>query len=457
MASPLLLLLPLAVSSLLLPFAAAARVFSVADYGAAGDGARYDTGAIQAAVDACAAAGGGRVLLPAPGDYLTATVHLRSRVVLDVAPGARLLGGTRQADYPPESRRWYVVLAENTTGAGVTGGGEINGQGGAFVVTPNPQKNIMVSWNATGDCEGDECRPRLVGFIDSKDVTIHDITLNQPAYWCLHIVRCDNTMIHNVSIYGDFDTPNNDGIDIEDSNNTAITHCHIDTGDDAICPKSTTGPVYNLTATNCWIRTKSCAIKFGSASFFDFKKLVFDNITIVDSHRGLGMQIRDGGNVSDVVFSNIKMSTRYYHPLWWGRAEPIYITTCPRHPDSKEGTISDIQFINISSVSENGVFLAGSKHGLLRNLKFKNVDLTYKRWTNYSGGLYDYRPGCQKMVKHRTGGMMLEHISGLEIDNVRMRWSRGSLKGWDVDPLLFQPSTVDKLSFHDWQSLAVSR
>uniref|UniRef100_M8CEJ5 Polygalacturonase n=1 Tax=Aegilops tauschii TaxID=37682 RepID=M8CEJ5_AEGTA len=271
----------------------------------------------------------------------------------------------------------------------------------------------------------------------------------------LHLVRCDNSVIRNVSIYGDFNTPNNDGIDIEDSNNTIITDCHIDTGDDAICPKSSTGPVYNLTATNCWIRTKSCAIKFGSASFFNFEKLLFDNITIVDSHRGLGMQIRDGGNVSDVTFSNIKMRTRYYHPSWWGRAEPIYITTCPRHPDSKEGTISDVRFINISSVSENGVFLAGSKHGLLRNLKFQNVDLTYKRWTNYTGGLYDYRPGCQKMVKHRTGGMMLEHISGLEVDNVRMRWSRGSLEGWDVNPLLFRPSTIDGLSFHDWQSLDV--
>ncbi|KAF8694834.1 hypothetical protein HU200_037931 [Digitaria exilis] len=424
-AAPLLLLLLVVV-----PAARSSRVFSVADYGAAGDGSRYDTAAIQAAVDACAAAGGGRVLLPAPGNYLTATVHLRSRVVLDVAPGARLLGGTRQEDYPAVSSRWYVVLAESTTGAGVTGGGEINGQGGAFVVTPSEVKNIMV----------------YLGKL---------IRLGTCIACSLHLVRCDNTVIHNVSIFGDFNTPNNDGMDIEDSNNTVITNCHIDTGDDALCPKSSTGPVYNLTATNCWIRTKSCAIKFGSASYFDFKRLVFDNITIVDSHRGLGMQIRDGGNVSDVVFSNIKMSTRYYHPLWWGRAEPIYITTCPRHPDSKEGTISDLRFINISSVSENGVFLAGSKHGLLHNLKFKNIDLTYKRWTNYTGGLYDYRPGCQKMVKHKTGGMMLEHISGLEVDNVRMRWARGSLKGWDVNPLLFRPSTIDQLSFHDWQSVDV--
>ena len=110
----------------------------------------------------------------------------------------------------------------------------------------------------------------------------------------LYILQCENTSIHNVSIYEDFNTPNNDGIDIEDSNNTVITRCHIDTGDDAICPKTSTGPLYNLTATNCWIRTKSSAIKFGSASLFDFKGPIFDNITIVDSDRGHRFQIRDG-------------------------------------------------------------------------------------------------------------------------------------------------------------------
>ncbi|ONK68498.1 uncharacterized protein A4U43_C05F12350 [Asparagus officinalis] len=308
----------------------------------------------------------------------------------------------------------------------------------------------MVSWNQTGDCEGDECRPRLVGFIGSKNVRVWDITLNQPAYWCFHLVRCNNTLIHDISIYGDFNSPNNDGIDIEDSNNTVIRRCHIDTGDDAICPKSSTGPVYNLTVSDCWIRTKSCAIKLGSASFFNFKRLLFDNITIVDSHRGLGMQIRDGGNVSSVVFSNINMSTRYYDPLWWGRAEPIYITTCPRDSSSKAGTISDVTFVNISSVSENGVFLSGSKDGFLRNIKFKNVNLTYGRWTRYPGGLYDYRPGCQGLVNHSLGGIMMENVLGLDVNNVKMRWSKSSL-GWD-NPLEFRPSTVNRISFHEWQS-----
>ena len=104
--------------------------------------------------------------------------------------------------------------------------------------------------------------------------------------------------MEDVTIYGNFNSPNNDGIDIEDSNNTFITRCRIDTGDDAICPKSSTGPVYNFTATNSWIRTKSSAIKLGSASWYDFKGFLFDNITIYQSHRGLGFQIRDGGKTS---------------------------------------------------------------------------------------------------------------------------------------------------------------
>lgn len=114
----------------------------------------------------------------------------------------------------------------------------------------------------------------------------------------LHIVRCNEVLVENVTIYGDFNTPNNDGIDIEDTNNTRIVGCHIDTGDDAICPKTYAGPLYNLTVTDCWIRTKSSAVKFGSATFHDFHGLRFERLTIKDSHRGLAFQLRDGGMIS---------------------------------------------------------------------------------------------------------------------------------------------------------------
>lgn len=344
-----------------------------------------------------------------------------------------------------------MVLAENERDVGITGGGVVDGQGLKFVQRFDERKNVMVSWNRTGACLGDECRPRLVGFLGCTNVRVWNVTLWQPAYWCLHLVRSENTYIHDVSIYGDFNTPNNDGIDIEDSNDTVITRCHIDTGDDAICPKTSTSPLYNLTATDCWIRTKSSAIKLGSASNFSFNGLVFDNITIVDSHRGLALQIRDGGDVSDITFSNINLSTRYYDPSWWGRAEPIYVTTCPRQAGSKEGSISNLVFVNITATSENGVFLSGSEQGLLSNLRFINVNLTYRRWTNYAGGLVDYRPGCQGLVNHSIAGIIMEHIKDFEVQNVNMRWSDDHSGSWD-NPLDFQPSTVNNISLVNFRS-----
>ncbi|ESW34264.1 hypothetical protein PHAVU_001G138000 [Phaseolus vulgaris] len=424
---------------------------SVADFGAAGDASSYDTEPIQSAINSCPEGGPCHVIFPAPGKYLTATVFLKSGVVLVVEPGATILGGSRLEDYPKESLRWYVAVAENATDVGIRGGGVVDGQASKFVVREDPRKNVMVSWNQTGACLGDECRPRLIGFIGCNNVEVSNITLNHPAYWCLHLVRSNNISIKDIAINGDFNIPNNDGIDIEDSNNTVITRCHIDTGDDAICPKSYTGPVHNLTVTDCWIRSKSSAIKLGSASWFDFKHFVFDNITIVDSHRGIGFQIRDGGNVSDIVFSNINISTRYYDPLWWGRAEPIYVTSCPRNSASKEASISDVFFINITANSENGIFLSGSKRGLLRNLRFINMDVTYRRFTNYAGGLLDYRPGCQELVKHRTAGIMMEHIEGLEVKNVEIRWSNNQLEQWN-NPLEFKPSTVNNISFLNFSS-----
>ena len=88
-------------------------------------------------------------------------------------------------DYPKEWDKWYVILAENASDVGITGGGVVDGQGLDFVVKFNQRKNVMVSWNQTGACLGDECRPRLVGFLDSTNVRVWNVTLTQPAYWWL--------------------------------------------------------------------------------------------------------------------------------------------------------------------------------------------------------------------------------------------------------------------------------
>ena len=66
-----------------------AKVWNVRDYGAKGDGVAKDTAAVQRAVDAANAAGGGEVLLP-KGTYLSGSVFLKSGVDFHLAEGATL-------------------------------------------------------------------------------------------------------------------------------------------------------------------------------------------------------------------------------------------------------------------------------------------------------------------------------------------------------------------------------
>ncbi|GBG63643.1 hypothetical protein CBR_g38954 [Chara braunii] len=425
------------------------RVCDIRKYGAVGDGLLYDTEAIQRAIDDCATYGG-TVLVPSPKTFLTATLHLRSHVTLHVEQGATILGGHRLDDFPRSRDRWYVVLAENTTGVRITGRGTIDGQAHRFVIRERPEKHVMVSWNETGQCTGPECRPRLIGFLDSVDVLIRDVQLHEPAYWCVHLVRCNGARIVNVSIFGDFNIPNNDGIDVDGSNNTLIEFCRIDTGDDAICPKSTRGPVFNLTAHNCWLRSKSSAVKLGSGSEHNFHGLRFHDLTVVDSHRGLAIQLRDEGDVVDVEFKNIRMSTQYYHPSWWGRAEPIYITSVPRNKrTTKVGRIRDVRFINVTAHSENGIFISGSQGSWIDSLTFCNVSIAIDRWTDFPGGWQDYRPGDYRgLVRHKTVGLFADYVATMALRGVRIVWGNNKQPDWG-QTLEITPRRVLKLGLSD--------
>ena len=75
-----------------------------------GDGKANDTAAITAALDLAERAGGGVVLLPAPGVFLSGPQHMRSHVVFRVELGATLLGSRIFTDYPYEWQPGALVL-----------------------------------------------------------------------------------------------------------------------------------------------------------------------------------------------------------------------------------------------------------------------------------------------------------------------------------------------------------
>src|ERR1044072_4865439 len=87
----------------------AQRVYDVRAFGARGDGKTLDTTAINKAIEAAAAAGGGTVVFPA-GTYLSVSIRLRSNITLQLDQGATILAADRvpgKVEYDlPEPNEW---------------------------------------------------------------------------------------------------------------------------------------------------------------------------------------------------------------------------------------------------------------------------------------------------------------------------------------------------------------
>src|SRR5215469_1559773 len=119
----LLFILPLIVPSA----SPASPTYDVKQYGATGDGITMDTAALQKAIDAAAAAGGGTVVFPA-GKYLSGSIDLKSHVTLQLEENAVLLGSTNQPDYH-KANYHALVVADTQEDIGICGKGTIDGQG----------------------------------------------------------------------------------------------------------------------------------------------------------------------------------------------------------------------------------------------------------------------------------------------------------------------------------------
>ena len=129
-------------------------------------------------------------------------------------------------------------------------------------------------------------------------------------------------------------------------------------------------------------------------------RVLFDNCIITDSNRGIGIQNRDEGSVSDITFANMTVDCHLYSDVWWGKSEPIYITSYPRavgnHKDAgwrfpkgategKCGPVNNIRFYNIACRSENGIFIGCDTPGKVSNITLTDVDIDFVKTSSYPG------------------------------------------------------------------------
>ncbi len=368
--------------------------FPLSAFGPVADGRHDDAPALQRAIDAAHAAGGGRVVIPSGARVRAGFFELRSRVELHVERDAVLLSATTLEAFPrrvfgsgdeSEKRLWIgAAHAEDVT---LSGEGVIDGQCHAFALGENEHiYTPTLKW-----------RPALTCFENIRRLTVRDLTFRNAANWTLHFTGCRDVDVHDVKILNDLRFPNADGIDPDHCQRVRIARCHIVSADDCIVLKNTAqfahyGPCADIEVSDCRLESVSAAFKIGSESHGDFRRIRVRDCVIERSHRGLALQLRDGGNVEDLEFRNITINTRRFAPVFWGAGEAIYLTTLARRPGGPVGELRDIRFHDIRCSGENGVVIYSDPPGRIHDVLLERVHVELARDTAWPSGLFDLRP-----------------------------------------------------------------
>jgi len=398
-------------------------------FGAVGDGVTLNTASLQRIIDKCSAQGGGIVRLAA-GRFLTGTIQLKDNITLQLDEKAVLLGSTKAADYrnvdpfidgSGHEMGYALVAAVGARNVGIDGPGTIDGQGKAL---SQAQSTYTI-------------RPFLVRWVRCTDVTVKDATLLNSGAWGMNFFQCTNVTAGGLTIRNRSGLANNDGIDIDSCQHVSISGCDIDSGDDALCLKTTsTQPCRDVTAGDCKLKTNCNAIKMGTESIGDFEHIRMSQCQIRQTGMaGVAVYSVDGSILHDVTISDLTMDTI---------AVPISVrlgsrlkTFRPGDTAKPVGAIRDVTIKNVNAVGvkQIGMLINGIPGHAVQSLSFENINIELAG----GGSAEDAKvqlaeqesayPEVSTFGKVMPAyGMYARHVDGVSFKNVQMSLAKADAR-----------------------------
>jgi hypothetical protein len=464
--------LPLFTALLLAPLAALhaaePKVFDITAYGAKSDGQTLNTAAIQKAIDACHASGGGTVLVPR-GVFVSGSLRLKSKVTLRLERDAILRGSPDIADYTVETAelhwggfwkfaasqwRQCLIYAEDAEEIGIEGPGTIDGQGGRErKVFPNAK---------------DPRRPMLVRLVGCRKVTIREVNLLDPASFTTFFVRSEDIHIERVTIRSRNST-NGDGLDFDGCKRVRIQDCDIDAGDDGIGPKvfHPDWPNEDFEISGCRITSRWHAIRVGAESIAPIRRLAVRDCVFTRCQGGIKIEASEGALFEDLSFSRIEMK-QVCQPIMV-LASRFAFSAHNRSARPPAGRIRKVRFSDIRAIAAiredvsmkakggkkdpfqrpcSAVVSRPGSH--IEDVSFTNIDLTFPGGGTVEeasrldvGELLESTDYMKWAVPFDgevpASALYLRHVKGVRLENVRFSVekpdARAFIAGDDVEGL----------------------
>jgi Glycosyl hydrolases family 28 len=419
--------------------------FDVTKYGAVGDGKTLNTVVIQKTIEDCSKSGGGKVIFPA-GNYLSGTIELKDNVTLHLDRDARLIGTTDIEQYrnlDPFTDGlgidvgWALVVAVNAKNIVIEGEGAIDGQGAKLKA-----EHILKDTRSEGQRWGR--RPFLVRIVRCTNVTVKGITLNYAAAWTSHYFQCNKVWIENVKIISR-GVAHNDGIDIDGCQDVTIRNCDIDSGDDALCFKTTSSKMAckNIEVLGMRLKSSQAGIKMGTESMAPFENIKISNCLIYDTKNGgIKLLTVDGAHLRNIEISDITMK-EVRTPMLFRLGSRLSVFRKGQDLQQPTGSFENVLIRNVRAKASDsaqltppsGILITGVPGHYITNLTLENIEIDLLGAGTLENSRQVVPEAIDKYPEVKTFGPVIpaygvwaRHVKGLKLKNVTFRVKNNDLR-----------------------------